>query len=95
MVTRRTTVQNVVGFHARPISMLIDEKRKFQSSVTIRKGEESCNLEDMIALLKMQCRYGDEIYVSCEGEDEAVCLAALVNFIEQGLTDQSVRRKEE
>jgi Phosphotransferase System HPr (HPr) Family len=88
MVTRRMLVQNVPGFHARPISTLIDEKRKFQSKVTIRKGEASSDLEDMMALLKMQCRYGDEIHVTCEGEDEQACLEALAALIETKLGEQ-------
>ena len=88
MVTRKVTVQNIVGFHARPVSMLIDEKRGFQSSVTISKGGESCNLEDMIGLLKMQCRYGDAIELTCEGVDEVACLTALADLIETGLRDQ-------
>ena len=88
MVTRKMTVQNVIGFHARPISMLIDEKRKFRSKVTISKGMASSDLEDVMALLKMQCRYGDEISVTCEGDDELACLEALADLIESKLGEQ-------
>lgn len=76
------TVQNKVGFHARPVSMLIDTVRKFNCTANIKKDDQSCELNNVILLLRLACKMGDTIVITCDGEDEEQCLTALVELIE-------------
>lgn len=75
------TILNKVGIHARPASLIIDTAKKFNCTAKIKKGDKLCELNSVIQLLRLQCKMGDSITITCEGTDEEDCLNALVVLI--------------
>lgn len=81
MVSRTVTVQNKIGLHARPAALLVDTAKQYSCDVTIQKGEMKSSLKGLIGLMTMQCRFGDEVTISCHGPDEHECLEKLCALI--------------
>lgn len=82
MVEQTIRIQNTVGIHARPASLLIDTAKQFDSAVTIRKDGRTSDCKSIFTLLKLKGKLGDELTITCEGTDEQACLRALVHLIE-------------
>jgi phosphocarrier protein len=82
MVSATVEITNRIGFHARPASLLIDTAKRFSSTVTVTKGDQSAGMDSLVALLKLQVRQGDRVILSVDGSDEEVALKSLVDLIE-------------
>lgn len=79
------TIQEKVGIHARPAGLLVKEVKKYQSTVTIVKGDKSVNAVKLMALMGMGIKCGDTVTVQVEGPDEADAAAALEVFFKEHL----------
>lgn len=75
------TILNKVGFHARPASLIINTVKEFDCTAIIEKGDKSCQLNSVIEVLKLQCKMGDAVTITCDGEEEENCLNALLELI--------------
>ncbi|AEF86160.1 phosphocarrier protein HPr [Treponema primitia ZAS-2] len=81
MVSADIEVTNRIGFHARPVSLLIDTARKFSSTVKVSKGDKTAGTDSMVAMLKLQVKQGDMISISAEGDDEEAALESLSELV--------------
>ena len=79
------TVTDPLGIHARPAGMLVKEVRKYESSVTVVRGERSVNALRLMALMGMGIRQGDTVKVIVEGADEDAAAAAIEAFFRRNL----------
>ena len=68
------TIQEAVGIHARPAGLLVKEVKKYESTVTITKGDKSVNALKLMALMGMGVKCGDTVTVTVEGADEETAL---------------------
>lgn len=79
------TVQNPVGLHARPASLLIMTARAYQSVITVEKDGKIANPKSLMSVLALNVNRGDEIMVTAEGCDEADAIAGLEIFMCENL----------
>lgn len=79
------TVQEPVGIHARPAGLLVKEIKKYQSTVTIAKGDKSVNALKLMALMGMGVKQGDTVTVKVEGDDEAAAAEAIQKFLSENV----------
>lgn len=79
------TIQEAVGIHARPAGLLVKEVKKYQSTVTITKGDASVNALKLMALMGMGVKCGDTVTVTVEGADEDTAAPALEAFFHEHL----------
>lgn len=82
MKTADVQIQNGVGIHARPASLIVGEANKFKSAIGIQYGSKQINVKSMMGLLASGIKSGAGFTISCEGEDEAEALEAMVAVIE-------------
>lgn len=82
MTSEKVIVLNKIGFHARPASLIVNAASKFQSDITITKGEKSSVVKSMINLLALRVKMNDEIVISAEGIDEEEAVKALVDLVQ-------------
>ena len=86
MYTKRTTIANVSGLHARPASDFIAAANKFASDITIRRlqGEdtEEANAKSIVHLLTLGLSQGENVEISAEGEDEQLAVDSLIALID-------------
>ena len=79
------TITDPVGIHARPAGVLVQEIKKYASTVTVKKGEKAVNALKLMALMGMGIKQGDTITVEVEGADEATAAAEIEAFFKANL----------
>lgn len=85
MVKQRVTIKNPTGLHLRPAGILCKEAVKFKSQITFEFEDSVSNAKSVLSVLGACVKCGDEIELTCEGEDEDEALKSLVEAIESGL----------
>lgn len=75
------TIKDACGIHARPAGLLVKEVKKFASTATIAKGDKSCDMRKLMALMGMGIKQGDTVTVKVEGDDEAAAAEAIQKFL--------------
>ena len=79
------TVQDANGLHARPAGLLVREKRKYSSRVTLTANGKTADAGNLLALMGLGIKKGTRVTVEADGADETACAAALKAFFEQQL----------
>lgn len=85
MVSRKITVVNESGLHARPASVLAKEAGKCQSKVTILVENKIVQVKSVLNIMAAAIKCGTEIELCCDGENEVEELEKLAALIESGL----------
>ena len=91
MYTRKVTVINESGFHARPGSDFVHAAAKFSSKITIRRldeDEDPVNAKSIAFVLSLGVGKGIEIELAADGDDEKEAVDSLCSFIESGLGEK-------
>ena len=79
------TITNPIGIHARPAGMLAKEAKKYASVCTVTKGDKTQKLTQLMMLMAMGVKQGEEVIVRVEGADEEAAIAALEAFFRANL----------
>lgn len=79
-------ISDPLGIHARPAGLLARFARDFaDTEVTIRKKEAEVRATQLMRLMSLGVRQGDEITVSAEGANEEQAIEALKRFFTENL----------
>ena len=78
------TIKDEIGIHARPAGLLVKTAKKFQSKVTIQKGEKSADASKLMALMGLAVKCG-EVKFTIDGPDEETAAAELEQFMKENL----------
>ena len=73
------------GLHARPAGMLVKKASSFSSSITVSTDEKTADAKKLFALMALNIKCGQTIYVKAEGPDEEEAADALKNFLTNNL----------
>ncbi len=88
MLSQLVRITNPTGLDVKPAGSLCKEAMKFKCKVTYRyDGGNTANAKSVLSVLGSSIKYGEEIQLMCEGEDEEEALAHLVACFEKGLED--------
>lgn len=87
MVSRKLIIKNPNGLHLRPVGMFCKLAIEFRSKISISMENTTANGKSVLSILGACIKSGDEIEISCEGEDEEKALAVLTKAVENGLGD--------
>ncbi len=85
MVREKVIITNEEGLHARPAARYLQEAIKYQSKITLIKGDKEYDGKSILSILSMGAYRGSEIILQCEGEDEIAALENLKDFLENEL----------
>ncbi|MBO4988063.1 MAG: HPr family phosphocarrier protein [Lachnospiraceae bacterium] len=85
MVSQKVVIKNPTGLHLRPAGILCKEAMQYKSLITFSFNDTTANAKSVLSVLGACVKSGDEIELSCDGEDEAEALKALVAAVENGL----------
>ena len=81
MITKKITVLNKLGIHARPAAQFVRVASRFQADVTVEKDDERVDGKSIMGLMMLAVGCGAEISVTADGADEADALAAIEELI--------------
>lgn len=76
------TITDPSGIHARPAGLLVKEAGKYESKITIIKGEKKVDARRLISIMGMGIKCGDTIAFEIEGSDEAIAGAQMEAFMQ-------------
>ena len=84
MYSKRTTIKNQTGLHARPASEFIAMASKFSSRITIKKlsEDEDANAKSIVMLLALGLAMGEEGEIVAKGDDEVEAVDSLIALID-------------
>lgn len=85
MVSRKITVNNKSGLHARPAGVLAQAAGKCKSNVLIKVGEKNIVAKSILNIMAAAIKCGTEIELCCDGATEEEDLNTLTQLIESGL----------
>lgn len=80
------TIEDELGIHARPAGLLSKLAKSFaDTAVTVSKGDRTVKASQLMKLMNMGIKKGDEVTVAAEGAAEEEAIAALQTFFEENL----------
>lgn len=85
MVSRKITISNASGLHARPASVLAQAAGKCDSDVIIKVGEKNIQAKSILNIMAAAVKCGTEVELCCDGPTEEEDLNKLAALIESGL----------
>ena len=87
MVSKEFTINNELGMHMRPASLLSQMAAKYQSNITVKHNGKDFNAKSVMLLMTALIKCGSVIEVVCDGPDEEAALAEITSFIDSGMGD--------
>ncbi|MBQ9828430.1 MAG: HPr family phosphocarrier protein [Lachnospiraceae bacterium] len=85
MKTGSVTVHHRGGLDLRPAGLLCAEAMKFKAQIIVTVETRTANAKSIISLIGAHIDDGDEVFIRCDGDDEAEALAAIIDLFENGL----------
>jgi len=81
LVSKKLTIKNKQGLHARPAAIFVQVANKFNSTITIKKGQEAVNGKSIMGILMLGAEKGSIIKLEAEGEDAHLALIELEKIL--------------
>lgn len=80
------TIEDELGIHARPAGLLSKLAKSFPDTlVTVAKGDKTVKASQLMKLMNLGIKQGDQVTVAAEGAAEDEAVAALRKFFEENL----------
>ena len=87
MVSKEFTINDELGMHMRPASLLSQMAAKYQSNIIVKHNGKDFNAKSVMLLMTALIKCGSQIEVVCDGPDEEAALAEITAFIDSGMGD--------
>ena len=81
MIKQKVKIQNKLGLHARPASLLVQTASKFISDVFIIKNTQKVNAKSILGIMMLAAEYGSELEIITDGTDETAALDAMLGLV--------------
>jgi phosphocarrier protein len=75
-------LKNEAGLHARPASLFTKTAAKYQCNIKVVKDEKEFNPKNILSVITMNARKGDELTIIADGVDESDAVEALKTLVE-------------
>lgn len=89
MVSGKVVIKNPTGLHLRPAGLFCKTAMEFKSKITVikrtRHEDVTANAKSVLSVLGACIKSGDEIEITCEGNDEEQALKTMIRLVEDGL----------
>ena len=82
MISRKVTIQNSVGLHARPATFFIQKANSYKSSIWVEKEDCRVNAKSLLGVLSLGIVKGTTINLIADGSDEADAIDGLVKLVD-------------
>ena len=88
MCAKEVKVQNQVGLHARPATILVQTASKFTSDISLAYNGKSVNLKSIMGVMSLGVGQNADVTITANGDDEKEALDAVAETMKkEGLTD--------
>ena len=90
MPSRRVTIRNELGLHARTATQLVECANSFACDIWMSHEQRRVNGKSIMGILTLAAGPGMEVALETRGEDERQALAALTELIESGFGEPEI-----
>ena len=87
MTSRRVTVRNALGLHARAAARFVRLAGSFQSQIRVTRGARTMDGKSILGLLLLAAARGSELVIAAEGADEQAAVDALCSLVDRHFED--------
>ncbi len=81
MIEVQVTVRATTGLHARPATQVVQEAKRFQSTIRLKHGEKEAAAGSIVGLMSLGLKQGAAVTITADGPDEAEAAQALATLI--------------
>lgn len=81
VINKKVTIKNKQGLHARPAAMFVQIANKFDSEITVKKGNQKVNGKSIMGIMMLAASCGSQIHITAEGEDAEVAVGELEKLL--------------
>lgn len=92
MLRQKVVLNNKLGLHARPASILVKTSTQFSAQIKLIKDNKEANLKSILSILLLKVKDGEEVIIEADGIDEAEALRRIVELMEEKLKIISYNR---
>jgi phosphocarrier protein HPr len=86
-LTRKVTIVNELGLHARPAAKIAQIARSAAATVWVIRGPEHVDASSIMELLTLACEKGTTLTFTAEDPADRQILEALVQLVESGFEE--------
>lgn len=83
MIRQNVRINVLSGIHFRPAEELTKLTMRYKSDVFMLKGDSKVSMKSFLSMLGAGLKYGDEVCIECDGEDENDAIKAITEFFEK------------
>ena len=76
-------IENSLGLHARPCSKFVNLAKKYQSRISVKKGNHVVDGKSVMGLMTLAAARGSMIIIEAEGQDAEELVKALKQIIRE------------
>lgn len=84
MISKKITVTNSVGLHARPATYFIQKANTYNSFLWIECDDRRANAKSLLGVLSLGITKGTQVTIIADGADEQDALEGLSNLVMTG-----------
>jgi len=81
MITKKITIINKLGLHARAAAKFVATASKYTSELIVIKNNQQVNGKSIMGVMMLAASKGTELEIKVDGEDEVSLLDALETLI--------------
>ena len=81
LVTKKLIVKNAQGLHARPAALFVQVANKFNSRISVKRGDEKVNGKSIMGILMLGAEKDSEIIIEAEGDDAQMAILDLEKVV--------------
>lgn len=85
MITYNYTITKEFGIHARPAVLLAKIANQFESLIELGNEEHMVDAKDVMEIMCLMLREGDQMCITCEGTDEQSAMQSMIDLVEAHL----------
>ncbi|KMQ51256.1 Phosphotransferase system, phosphocarrier protein HPr [Chitinispirillum alkaliphilum] len=88
MIEESVVVENSLGIHARPASMIVQTAMKFKSDIKLVKNGASADAKSIMSVMMLAAACNTTVVITASGEDENEAVKAIRALFEQKFNEE-------
>ncbi len=81
IVEKKLIIRHKQGLHARPAAIFVQIANKFDSTISVKKGNQEVNGKSILGILMLAAERDSQIYIRAEGDDAKKAVEALEKLL--------------
>ena len=88
MITKKLTIQNKLGLHARAAAKVVSTANEFESTIIITKDKKNADARSIMKLLMLSASQGSRISIEVDGVDQKDAMKSIEKLFNNKFDEQ-------